>query len=118
MQNPRPFLLPPMPLPPCKVAVMGPKSSGKTTICNLLAKKYSGKVFDMSVLILPHLEEAKQGAYAKAYEEATEKAIEAVKLKLQQEKLLKEQAMAEAHKDIDVDVGADDISSARTDEEH
>lgn len=118
MQNPRPFLLPPMPLPPCKVAVMGPKSSGKTTICNLLAQKYSGKVFDMSVLILPHVEEAKQSALAKAHEEATEKAIEAVKFKLQQEKLLKEQAMAEVHKDTDIEVGADDISSAQTDEEH
>ncbi|XP_077343259.1 adenylate kinase 9 isoform X2 [Lithobates pipiens] len=118
MQNPRPFLLPPMPLPPCKVAVMGPKSSGKTTICNLLAQKYSGKVFDMSVLILPHVEEAKQSALAKAHEEATEKAIEAVKFKLQQEKLLKEQAMAEVHQDIDIEVGADDISSAQTDEEH
>ncbi|XP_072264855.1 adenylate kinase 9 isoform X2 [Pyxicephalus adspersus] len=118
MQNPRPFLLPPMPMPPCKVAVMGPKSSGKTTICNLLAEKYSGKVFDMSVLILPHVEEAKQSALAKAREEATEKAIESVKLKLQQEKLLKEQALAEGHKDTDIEDDTDDISSAQTDEEH
>ncbi|XP_018429496.1 PREDICTED: adenylate kinase 9 [Nanorana parkeri] len=120
MQNPRPFLLPPMPLPPCKVAVMGPKFSGKTTICNSLAKKYSGKVFDMSVLILPHVEEAKQNALAKAHEDATEKAIEAVKLKLHQEKLLKEQAMAMAdvQKDTDIQEGTDDISSAHTDEEH
>ncbi|KAM5165186.1 adenylate kinase 9 [Mantella aurantiaca] len=118
MQNPRPFLLPPMPLSPCKVAIMGPKSSGKTTICNLIAKKYSGKVFDMSVLILPHLEEAKESALVKAREEATEKAIEAVKLKLQQEKLLKEQAMADIHKDAGLEEGTDDISSARTDEEH
>lgn len=47
----------------------------------------------MSVLILPHADEAKQSALAKAHEEANEKAIEAVKLKLQQEKLLKEQGM-------------------------
>ncbi|KAG8582448.1 hypothetical protein GDO81_008055 [Engystomops pustulosus] len=95
IQNPRPYLLPPMPLPPCKVAVLGPKSSGKTTLCNLIANKYSGKVFDMSVLIIPYIEEAKQNALVKASEEATEKAIEAVKQKLQHDKLLKAQVHEE-----------------------
>ncbi|NXE85316.1 KAD9 kinase, partial [Cochlearius cochlearius] len=44
MLNPRPYLLPPMPLPPCKVLVFGPPFSGRTTICNLIAHKYKGKV--------------------------------------------------------------------------
>ncbi|NXM77073.1 KAD9 kinase, partial [Serilophus lunatus] len=44
MLNPRPYLLPPMPLPPCKVLVFGPPVSGRTTICNLIAHKYKGKV--------------------------------------------------------------------------
>ncbi|NXN96231.1 KAD9 kinase, partial [Rhinopomastus cyanomelas] len=44
MLNPRPYLLPPMPLPPCKVLVYGPPCSGRTTICNLIAQKYKGKV--------------------------------------------------------------------------
>ncbi|KFV82376.1 Adenylate kinase 9, partial [Struthio camelus australis] len=44
MLNPRPYLLPPMPLPPCKVLVFGPPLSGRTTICNLIANKYNGKV--------------------------------------------------------------------------
>ncbi|NXK84611.1 KAD9 kinase, partial [Amazona guildingii] len=44
MSNPRPYLLPPMPLPPCKVLVFGPPFSGRTTICNLIAHKYKGKV--------------------------------------------------------------------------
>ncbi|XP_076189508.1 adenylate kinase 9 isoform X7 [Aptenodytes patagonicus] len=43
MLNPRPYLLPPMPLPPCKVLVFGPPFSGRTTICNLIAHKYKGK---------------------------------------------------------------------------
>uniref|UniRef100_A0A8B9QFZ8 Uncharacterized protein n=1 Tax=Apteryx owenii TaxID=8824 RepID=A0A8B9QFZ8_APTOW len=43
MLNPRPYLLPPMPLPPCKVLVFGPPLSGRTTICNLIANKYNGK---------------------------------------------------------------------------
>ncbi|NXH14851.1 KAD9 kinase, partial [Bucco capensis] len=42
--NPRPYLLPPMPIPPCKVLVFGPPFSGRTTICNLIAHKYKGKV--------------------------------------------------------------------------
>ncbi|XP_066463784.1 adenylate kinase 9 isoform X2 [Eleutherodactylus coqui] len=112
MQNPRPYLLPPMPLPPCKVAVLGPKSSGKTTVCNSIANKYSGKVFDMSVLIIPYLEEAKQSAMVKACEEATEKAIEAVKEKLQKEKSL----IAEADQKETEHEGEHDEMSRQADE--
>ncbi|NXG57115.1 KAD9 kinase, partial [Hemiprocne comata] len=42
--NPRPYLLPPMPLPPCKVLVFGPPFSGRTTICNLIAHNWKGEV--------------------------------------------------------------------------
>ncbi|NWZ75317.1 KAD9 kinase, partial [Poecile atricapillus] len=42
--NPRPYLLPPMPVSPCKVFVFGPSFSGKTTICNGIAHNYKGKV--------------------------------------------------------------------------
>ncbi|NXI15845.1 KAD9 kinase, partial [Irena cyanogastra] len=42
--NPRPYLLPPMPVPPCKVFVFGPPFSGRTTICNAIADNYKGKV--------------------------------------------------------------------------
>uniref|UniRef100_A0A8C2TCB1 Adenylate kinase 9 n=1 Tax=Coturnix japonica TaxID=93934 RepID=A0A8C2TCB1_COTJA len=44
MLNPRPYLLPPMPMPPCKVLVFGPPLSGRTTVCKLIANKYKGKV--------------------------------------------------------------------------
>uniref|UniRef100_A0A7M4FRL1 Uncharacterized protein n=1 Tax=Crocodylus porosus TaxID=8502 RepID=A0A7M4FRL1_CROPO len=44
MLNPRPYLLPPMPLPPCKILVLGPPLSGKTTLCNLIANRYKGQV--------------------------------------------------------------------------
>uniref|UniRef100_A0A6I8N3X1 Adenylate kinase 9 n=1 Tax=Ornithorhynchus anatinus TaxID=9258 RepID=A0A6I8N3X1_ORNAN len=43
-RNPRPYLLPPMPLPPCKVLVWGPRSAGKTSLCNLIASRYRAKV--------------------------------------------------------------------------
>ncbi|XP_056422277.1 adenylate kinase 9 isoform X3 [Hyla sarda] len=118
MQNPRPYLLPPMPLPPCKVAVLGPKSSGKTTVCNLIAHKYSGKVFDMSVLIVPYVEEAKQNAMLKAQEEGTEKAIAAIKEKLQQEKLLKAQeSQKEAEKEEEHDEISGQIDKDRSEKE-
>ncbi|NXN79903.1 KAD9 kinase, partial [Bombycilla garrulus] len=42
--NPRPYLLPPMPVCPCKVFVFGPPLSGRTTICNGIAQNYKGKV--------------------------------------------------------------------------
>ncbi|NXK62153.1 KAD9 kinase, partial [Sylvietta virens] len=44
MLNPRPYLLPPMPASPCKVFVFGPPFSGRTTICNVIAHNYKGKV--------------------------------------------------------------------------
>ena len=44
LKNPRPYLLPPQPRPPCKLAVLGPPLSGKTTLCALLAQKYGAKV--------------------------------------------------------------------------
>ncbi|NWU27626.1 KAD9 kinase, partial [Dyaphorophyia castanea] len=44
MLNPRPYLLPPMPVSPCKVFVFGPPFSGRTTISNLIAHNYKAKV--------------------------------------------------------------------------
>ncbi|NXR74879.1 KAD9 kinase, partial [Pycnonotus jocosus] len=44
MLNPRPYLLPPMPVSPCKVFVFGPPFSGRTTICNVIAHNYKGNV--------------------------------------------------------------------------
>ncbi|XP_053315810.1 adenylate kinase 9 [Spea bombifrons] len=119
IQNPRPYLLPPMPQPPCKVAVVGPKSSGKTTVCNLIAKQYVGKVFDMSQLIIPYAEEAKQRAVEKAQEEATQTAIQAVQLKLQQEILLKAQeAEKEAAEDSSTNPDTEDKEEASDEPSH
>ena len=44
LKNPRPFLLPPQPRPPCKLVVLGPQLSGKTTVAHLLALRYGAKV--------------------------------------------------------------------------
>ena len=44
LKNPRPYLLPPQPRPPCKISVLGAPFSGKTTFSHLLAQKYGAKV--------------------------------------------------------------------------
>nr|XP_020863790.1 adenylate kinase 9 isoform X3 [Phascolarctos cinereus] len=95
MKNPRPYLLPPMPIPPCKVFVYGPKSSGKTTLCNLIAAKYGGQVLDFEHLMEPHVEEAKKLFLEKSKTEATEAAIKSVTERLQVEKLIKKHDLKE-----------------------
>ena len=37
MKNPRPYLLPPQPVTPCKMVVCGPPFSGKTKLSHYLA---------------------------------------------------------------------------------
>ena len=44
MRNPRLYLAPHLPRPPCKVFVLGPPHSGKTTVSRLVAQRYNAKV--------------------------------------------------------------------------
>ncbi|NXC44701.1 KAD9 kinase, partial [Penelope pileata] len=90
MLNPRPYLLPPMPMPPCKVLVFGPPLSGRTTICNLIADKYKGKVLDMSELIQSQMEETREKNIEQVRLDTIEKAIAEVKNRLELEKQSKE----------------------------
>ncbi|CAG2053077.1 unnamed protein product [Timema podura] len=66
LRNPRPFLLPPNPRPPCKFAVVGPKYSGKTTLAHYLAGMFSGKMLCANALKLSYLSQKQ-----KSQEEAT-----------------------------------------------
>ncbi|XP_036406140.1 adenylate kinase 9 [Megalops cyprinoides] len=81
--NPRRYLLPPMPRPPCKVAVVGPSLSGKTTLCHLIASHYGSKVVDMEALMKPRIAQAQETMLEKVREEATAAAIEKVKMQLE-----------------------------------
>ncbi|KAK1171736.1 adenylate kinase 9 [Acipenser oxyrinchus oxyrinchus] len=76
MSNPRPYLLLPMPRPPCKVVVVGPPSSGKTTLCNLIAEKYGAKVVDMEKLIQTLLTEEREKSLKKVTEMTLPVALE------------------------------------------
>ena len=44
LKNPRKYVLPPQPRPPCKLCITGPPCSGKSTIAHLLAQKYNSTV--------------------------------------------------------------------------
>jgi len=44
VRSPRKYLVPPHPMLPCKVCVLGPPLSGKTTLANLIAEIYGATV--------------------------------------------------------------------------
>ena len=44
MANPRPYLVPPQPRPPCKISVLGPSLSGRTSLSHLIAIEYQATV--------------------------------------------------------------------------
>ncbi|XP_033613419.1 adenylate kinase 9 isoform X2 [Fukomys damarensis] len=92
--NPRPYLLPPMPAPPCKVFVFGPQYSGKTTLSNLIAEYYKGKVVDYAKLVQPRFDEAREALVRNTIAQATEEAIKVVEEKLLTELQAKRQAEA------------------------
>ena len=50
LENPRPYLLPPQPRIPAKLCVIGPPSSGKSTLCKTLAEHYGAALLDMNEL--------------------------------------------------------------------
>ncbi|XP_029398437.1 adenylate kinase 9 [Mus pahari] len=99
--NPRPFLLPPMPLPPCKVFIFGPERVGKTTLANLIAEHFKAKVIDYNKLVQPRFDSAREKLIKDTITEATNTAIRVVKERLlnemqarqQEERTLKELQM-------------------------
>lgn len=83
--NPRRYLLPPMPRPPCRVSIIGPPQAGKSTLCKLLAQHYNALVLDIEVLVQPVLAEVEQERLDKIKEETTQVAMEKIKMKMEQD---------------------------------
>ncbi|XP_053469806.1 adenylate kinase 9 isoform X2 [Ictalurus furcatus] len=72
MLQPRRYLLPPMPRPPCKVSVIGPPRSGKSTLSALLAEHYGAVVIDMKKLTEVVMDKIRQEKLEKAHQDTTE----------------------------------------------
>lgn len=83
--NPRRYLRPPMPRPPCRVAIIGPPQAGTSTLCQLLAQHYNALVLDMEDLMKPVLAKGEQEWLDKVKEETTQVAIEKIKMKIEQD---------------------------------
>ncbi|XP_040920922.1 adenylate kinase 9 [Toxotes jaculatrix] len=83
--NPRRYLLPPMPRPPCRVSITGPPQAGKSTLCKLLAQHYNAVVLDMEELVQPVLSKAEQERLDKIKEETTQVAVEKIRMKREQD---------------------------------
>ncbi|KAF7230651.1 adenylate kinase 9 isoform X1 [Nothobranchius furzeri] len=73
--NPRCYLLPPMPRNVCKVSIIGPPQSGKSTMCRLLAQHVGAVVVNVEELFA----KARQEMLAKVKEETVQAAIEKIK---------------------------------------
>lgn len=54
IQSPRTYLLPPSPRIPCKICILGPPTSGKTTLAQRLAEHYKAMVKEDSAHINVH----------------------------------------------------------------
>ena len=46
--NPKSFLLPPLPQIPCKICILGPPTSGKSTLAKMLSQHYNAMVIIVS----------------------------------------------------------------------
>lgn len=85
--NPRTYLLPPMPRPPCRVSIIGPPQAGKSTMCKLLAQHYNVVVIDMDALVRPVLAKNEKERLDKVKEETTRDAIEKIQMEIESGKL-------------------------------
>jgi len=56
-RNPRAYLLPPHPCIPCKICVVGPPTSGKSTLVRMVAEKYNAMVCREGTLVVCKLHE-------------------------------------------------------------
>ncbi|XP_685909.5 adenylate kinase 9 isoform X1 [Danio rerio] len=98
MANPRCYLLQPKPHVPCRVSVIGPPRSGKSTMCGLLAEKYGALVVDVRELMERNQGLLKQDMLNKVRHDATIAGLEKVRAKMELEATAIE--VTEDHPDV------------------
>lgn len=82
MKNPQCYLLPHIPHLPCKVSVIGPACSGKSTMCAMLAEHYGAVVVDVEALMGCTLGMFKKDMLDKVRQDATLAGLEKIRAKM------------------------------------
>ena len=67
-----------MPRAPCRISIIGPSLSGKSTLCQIVAQHYHAEVLDVDILVQTTLKEAEQDRLVRIKKEATAAAIEKI----------------------------------------
>uniref|UniRef100_A0A3Q2XYZ4 Uncharacterized protein n=1 Tax=Hippocampus comes TaxID=109280 RepID=A0A3Q2XYZ4_HIPCM len=83
--NPRRYLLPPMPSPPCRVCIIGTKASGRPDLSKLMAARHNVSVLELEKLAEPLVAELEKEWLVKVKEDSTQAAMEKIRTKQQNE---------------------------------
>ncbi|KAL2741952.1 adenylate kinase 9-like [Vespula maculifrons] len=106
LDNPRTFLLPPNPRPTCKIAIIGPKYSGKSKLSRELAKILNGTVVNVDDIESIFKRDRVNDKVIEAMHEMVNDVINELKIKLKKEK-----KMRKIKKDADLKAWYEDIAS-------
>ncbi|XP_077367067.1 adenylate kinase 9 isoform X2 [Festucalex cinctus] len=85
VSNPRPYLLPPMPSPPCRVCIIGTADSGRPALAKLMGGRHNVSVLELEKLAEPLVAELEKEWLAKVREDSTQVAMEKIRTKQQNE---------------------------------
>ncbi|XP_077409567.1 adenylate kinase 9 isoform X2 [Vanacampus margaritifer] len=85
VSNPRPYLLPPMPSPPCRVCIIGTEASGRPALAKLMGARRNVSVLELEKLAEPLVAELEKEWLAKVQEDSTQVAMEKIRTKQQNE---------------------------------
>ncbi|XP_066533319.1 adenylate kinase 9 [Hoplias malabaricus] len=110
MVNPRQYLLPPMPRSPCRVAVIGPRCSGKSTLSVLLAKHYGAVLIDLKKLMEPIVANVRQEMLEKTRKDAITAALQKVKVRVKSDAV---QSVDDVDANLSEDAKPEDLDSEK-----
>ncbi|XP_037100184.1 adenylate kinase 9 isoform X2 [Syngnathus acus] len=85
VSNPRRYLLPPMPSPPCRVCIIGTAASGRPELSVLMGARHNVSVLELEKLAEPLLAELETEWLAKVKEDSVQAAMEKIRTKQQNE---------------------------------
>ncbi|XP_066586947.1 adenylate kinase 9-like, partial [Prorops nasuta] len=86
LENPKTFLLPPNPKVPCRIAIFGPKLSGKTKICNQLADFFDAALIDVCQVEKKYVDECMKLKVNNTLLDITDDVIEELRVRLNNER--------------------------------